>query len=116
MNIHHLKPFIKTLCKIFLIGLLFQFFIQTFVTFQLGWDGSFRNFVRMRKEFILLLLCVAVGYASLLHLPAFLKTPPQQKNLWEFLKKYPLTQGAVLFVLTALLFMILAIGVQKVGW
>ncbi|MDR0651342.1 MAG: hypothetical protein LBG59_08330 [Candidatus Peribacteria bacterium] len=111
-----LKPFIRGLCKIFLIGLLLQFFLQTFVTFQMGWDGSFRNIVRMRKEFILLLLGIAVGYASLLQLPTFLKTPLPQRNLWEFLKKYPLLQGMGIFVLTALFFVALAIGVQKVGW
>lgn len=116
MNIHMLKPFIRGLCKIFLIGLLLQFFLQTFVTFQMGWDGSFRNIVRMRKEFILLLLGIAVGYASLLQLPTFLKTPLPQRNLWEFLKKYPLLQGMGIFVLTALFFVALAIGVQKVGW
>jgi hypothetical protein len=70
----------------------------------------------MRKEFILLLLCVAIGYVSLLQLPSFFKTLPTQRNLWQFLKKYPLLQGVGLFILTALLFVILAIGVQKVGW
>jgi hypothetical protein len=70
----------------------------------------------MRKEFILLLLCAAVGYASLLQLPTFLRTLPPQRNLWVFLKKYPLSQGMILFILTALIFFVLAIGIQHIGW
>lgn len=40
--------------KIFLVGLLIQFFVQTFVTYKLHGDWTFRTFIWMRKEIILL--------------------------------------------------------------
>lgn len=40
--------------KIFFIGLLLQFFLQTFVTFRLGLDGTFWSIVWMWKELIIL--------------------------------------------------------------
>jgi len=40
--------------KIFLIGLLLQFFVQTFITHQMHGDGPLWTLVRMRKEIILL--------------------------------------------------------------
>jgi len=45
-------------CKIFFIGLVLQFFLHTFVTFQLGLDGSVRSVLRMWKEFIVLGLLI----------------------------------------------------------
>lgn len=123
MNIQKLKPFLILLCKIFLIGLLIQFFVQTFVTFQLGRDGSIRSAIRMWKEFILLIFLIAVGYAVITNIPNYIKQIKQQDNTnkvtWTGLrgcfKKYSIIQFIILFIVTSLLFFLIAILIQKVG-
>ena len=55
-----LKQRLILLCKIFVIWLLLQFFLQTFVTFKLGRDGTFWTLFWMWKEFILLIFLVSI--------------------------------------------------------
>lgn len=55
------KDILILISKIFLLGLLLQFFLQTFVTFSLGRDWTFWSLVWMRKEIIVVGL---IGYAS----------------------------------------------------
>ena len=40
--------------KIFLVGLLIQFFVQTFITYRLHGTGIFRDVVRMWKELVVI--------------------------------------------------------------
>lgn len=47
--------------KVFFVGLLLQFFLQTFVTFSLGIDYPRMEYVRLRKEGIIALLLVFVA-------------------------------------------------------
>lgn len=42
------------LYKVFFIGLLLQFFVYTFVTFQLGWDGLWADVFWLRKEIMVI--------------------------------------------------------------
>ena len=141
MNIQKMKPRLLLLCKIFLIGLLIQFFLQTFVTFQLGRDGTFWQVVRMWKEFILLLFAVAILYAVILNFPKYRKelaylmkrdeegtsgSPHSgerersgrgvsRTSLRTYFKKYSLLHFIVLFLVTAFVFFVIAVLIQKVG-
>lgn len=57
------EKIIILLCKIFCIGLLLQFFLNTFVTFQLGINNTFTSIVWSRKEiFVVLGACVALYF------------------------------------------------------
>lgn len=55
------KNILTTLIKILCIGLFLQFFVQTFVTFGLGWDGKWRSVLRAWKEILLLLMFLGVA-------------------------------------------------------
>ncbi|GHW02448.1 hypothetical protein AGMMS50249_2340 [candidate division SR1 bacterium] len=99
MNREKIRSFILVLIKIFFVGLVLQFLIQTFITFQLGGDGSFWNFVWMRKEIIILILTVLVGlgYAGMKKF---------SHPLWKFI---------LLFMATGLIFLVFSVFIQKVG-
>lgn len=56
------KNIIILVTKIFFIGLLLQFFLQTFVNFGLWRDWPLWNIVRMRKEIIILAILTYVWY------------------------------------------------------
>jgi hypothetical protein len=53
---------VNILIKIFLIGLLLQFLLQTFVTYKLGFDGAARNLVWLRKEILILVFFAIIVY------------------------------------------------------
>ena len=53
-----IRFWISLLCKIFVIWLLLQFFLQTFVTFKLWRDWRIRTLIWMWKECILLIFVV----------------------------------------------------------
>ena len=52
---------IDWLIKIFLVWLLVQFFLQTFVTFKLWWDWWIWKIIWLWKEIIILLFILIVG-------------------------------------------------------
>lgn len=103
MNHEKLKSRLLLGCKIFFIWLLLQFFIQTFITFQLERSGWFRNAVWMRKEVLLLLFCGAIGREIL-------------SNHWKLktITSHPIKNFILLFIASGILFFLLAILVQKV--
>ena len=53
---------VNILIKIFLIGLLLQFLLQTFFTYKLGFDGVVRNAVWLRKEIVILVFLAIILY------------------------------------------------------
>ena len=54
---------ITTLYKVFFVGLLLQFFLQTFVTHQLGLDAEWMKYVWLRKEWVIAILWIlALGH------------------------------------------------------
>ncbi|MFA7717138.1 MAG: O-antigen ligase family protein [Candidatus Absconditabacterales bacterium] len=63
--------------QIFLIGLLLQFLLQTFVTYKLDQSNIFRTMIWMRKEVILLGLAGFLVY--------ILQKSHQRKSIWESL-------------------------------
>lgn len=52
-NTSKIANILVTVSKVFLIGLLLQFFLQTFVTYKLGWSNTFLNILWGWKEIII---------------------------------------------------------------
>ena len=61
MNTMNSQNTLILICKIFFIGLLLQFFLQTFVSFGLGRDWTFWSLIWMRKEILIVWI---LWYAS----------------------------------------------------
>ncbi|USN56816.1 MAG: hypothetical protein H6766_07590 [Candidatus Peribacteria bacterium] len=51
------------LFRFFVLGLLFQFLVQTFVTFKLGWDGSAWEIIWLWKELLIVGLVVSGAWS-----------------------------------------------------
>ncbi len=98
---------IKTLtliAKIFFIWLLLQFFLQTFVTYKLWLDGTFRKIVWMRKEIIIIGL---VGFLG----RYFWK----QKKFRSFFEKFPLKNFVRMFLATIIVSFLVSIFINGSG-
>ena len=95
---------IKTLtliAKIFFIGLLLQFFLQTFVTFKLWLDGTFWKLIWMWKEIIIIgLLGFLVRY--------FWKN----KNFKSFFEKFPLKNFVRVFLATIIVSFLVSVFIN----
>lgn len=110
------------LCKIFVIWLLLQFFLQTFVTFKLGRDGQFRTLFRMWKEFILLSFVIILLRYVLTNLRwrinAIKNKEHTDKITWKILLKNTeskfIVQFLLIFVATIIVFLLLAVCLQHV--
>ena len=108
-----LNKIVKILCKIFFIGLLFQFFIQTFFTYKLWFSGSFRNCIWMRKEFILLCFWGLILRSVIKELPKYLesfkkikkegKNPTVSRFLSLFVQ-HSFSSFMILLIVTSLVF------------
>ena len=98
------KDTLIVVCKIFFIGLLLQFFLQTFVTFRLGREWSFWSIVWSWKELLVVWL---FGYATY----RLIKTKTLVKlfdQLW--IKRFSIwTVGLALFVF------LVSLVITKVG-
>ena len=118
----NLKFWIILLCKIFVIWLLLQFFLQTFVTFKLGWDGKFRTLFRMWKEFILLIFIITLIRYVLTNLKWRINAVKNKENTdkitWKLLLKNIqskfVIQFILIFLITAIVLFILAVCIQHV--
>ena len=110
------------LCKIFVIWLLLQFFLQTFVTFKLGRDWKFWTIFWMWKEFILLIFVITLLWYFCTHIRTWIKEIKNKehcenvtrkeifKNIkWKFIFEY-----FWIFLVTTILFIILALLIQHV--
>lgn len=93
---------ISILTKIFLIGLLIQFFLQTFVTYKLGLTGTARNIVRMRKEAIIAIL----GGITIYHI----NKRKLRGSLW---KKFPIKWFIIIFAVTLLVTAIVSLLINQ---
>ena len=118
-----LKQRLVLLCKIFVIWLLLQFFLQTFVTFKLGRDWRFWTLFWMWKEFILLIFLVSIMRyisANMKNRIKAIKNKENTKNVnrsmilknikWKFIIQY-----ICVFLITVLVFLLLALLIQHVG-
>ncbi len=114
---------IALLCKIFVIGLLLQFFMQTFINFKLWRDGRFWTLFRMWKEFILLVFVVILLRYILSHLKEWINKIKNKENLEQIsrrtirknVKSEFIVQFILVFLATLLIFFVLAICIQHVG-
>ena len=110
------------LCKIFVIWLLLQFFLQTFVTFQLGRDGKFWTLFWMWKEFILLLFIVILLRYVLHNLKWRIKAIKNKENTDKVTRKLLLknveskfvVQFILCFIITTIVLLLLAVWLQHV--
>ena len=117
-----LKFRIVLLCKIFVIWLLLQFFLQTFVTFQLWRDGKFRTLFWMWKEFILLIFITILLRYVLTNLKwritSIKNKEKTEKITRELLIKNIqskfIIQFVLIFVVTTIILLLLAIWLQHV--
>ena len=113
---------ISLLCKIFIIWLLLQFFLQTFVTFKLWRDGKFWTLFRMWKEFILLIFIVILLRYVLANLKWWIKTVKNKENTDKISRKLLLKnvqskfviQFILIFLVATVVLLLLAVLVQHV--
>ena len=111
------------LCKIFIIWLLIQFFLQTFITFKLWRDWKFRTLFWMWKEFILLILIVILIRYISINLKSRIKDIKNKENcqnitrnlLIKNCKSKYVIQFILIFIFTTIIFLLLAIWLQHVG-
>lgn len=90
--------------KIFLIWLLLQFFLQTFVTFRLGLDWTFWKIIWMRKEIIIIGLMGFLGRY-------FWK----QKNIKVFFEKFPLKNFVRVFLGTLVVSFLVSVCINSIS-
>ena len=117
-----LRFWIVLLCKIFVIWLLLQFFLQTFVTFKLGRDGKFWTLFWMWKEFILLIFVVILLRYVFANLKWWIEIVKNKENTDTIprkllLKNIPskfLIQFILIFVITTIILLLLAVCLQHV--
>ena len=113
---------IVLLCKIFVIWLLLQFFLQTFVTFQLWRDGTFRTLFRMWKEFILALFVIILLRYILANIKWWIKAVKNKENTdkitWKLLVKNTQSKFVIQFILsfitTTIVLLLLAVCLQAI--
>ena len=110
------------LFKIFVIWLLLQFFLQTFVTFQLGRDGKFWTLFWMWKEFILLLFIAILLRYILANLKWRIKAIKNKENIDKVTRNLLLknveskfvVQFILCFIITTIVLLLLAVWLQHV--
>lgn len=121
-----IRKVLLLLFKIFFIGLILQFFLQTFVTFQIGWANLFWKIVWSRKE-------IFVVVWSLFLLYVFVKRFKFRKVKWlktcltavrteiinrrnELkLNKMPILKFIIVFFITFIVSFIISIAIKQVG-
>jgi len=113
---------ITLLCKIFVIWLLLQFFLQTFVTFQLWRDWKFWTLFRMWKEFILAIFVVTLIRYVLANLSTRIQAIKNKENTdkvtWAILIKNIQSKFVIQFILwfiiTTIILLLLAVCLQAI--
>ena len=113
---------ITLLCKIFVIWLFLQFFLQTFVTFQLWRDGKFWTLFRMWKEFILAIFVVTLIRYVLANLSTRIQAIKNKENTdkvtWAILIKNIQSKFVIQFILwfiiTTIILLLLAVCLQAI--
>lgn len=90
--------------KIFLIGLLLQFFLQTFFTYKLGLTWPVWNIIWMRKEIMLIWIFWTLIYTI------------QQHRLRKWLRKnLPIKQFTILFLVVIAITAIISLLINHTG-
>lgn len=113
-----IRKILILLFKIFFVWLILQFFLQTFVTFELGLDWTFRKVIWSWKEIFIVVWAIFIFYI-------FIK-----KNHWENIKwlkselknrryelnfdKMPIIKFVSIFLITFLVTFIVSLVIKKV--
>lgn len=99
--LNRIKKNLVVITKVFLGVLLLQFFLQTFVTFRLGRDGTLWTLIWMWKEFLIVALTIFV-------IRFFAKRIEKEKikKMWE---DFPLKQFVIVFCLTILVAFVISL-------
>ena len=113
---------IKLLCEIFVIWLILQFFLQTFITFKLGRDWKFWTLFRMWKEFIIILFVIILLRYIFANLKWRIKSIKNKENTDKITRKLLLKnieskfiiQFILIFIITSIVLLLLAICFQHV--
>jgi len=99
--LNRIKKNLVVITKVFLGVLLLQFFLQTFVTFRLGRDGTFWSLVWMWKEFLIVALTIFVIY--------ILARKVDKEKIKEMWKDFPLKRFVIIFCLTILVAFVISL-------
>ncbi len=92
------------IAKIFFIGLLLQFFLQTLVTYKFGRDGTIRKIIWMWKEIIIIGL---IGFLT----RYFWK----YKNFRSFFENFPLKHFVRVFLATIIVSFLVSVFINGSG-
>ena len=101
---------LEIMIKVFLIGLLVQFFLHTFVTYKLGREGAFWNGVWLWKEIIILLFLAIIIWG----IARQIKTEGTRLFFAKLLAT-KLFRFFLFFLVASAMAFLLAVGIQKVG-
>ncbi len=107
---HKISKWLEIAIKVFFIGLLVQFFLQTFVTYQLGREGGIWSLIWLWKELLILL------FAGILGVVLFALCKKEGiKSLWVRFLQLEVFRFFVFFLVACGISFFLAVFVQKVG-
>ena len=104
MNENKVIKTLTIIAKIFFIWLLLQFFLQTFVTYKLGFDWTIWKIVWMWKEIIIIGLLWFLGRY-------FWKN----RNLKEFFETFPLKNFVRVFLATIVISFLISVFINHTG-
>lgn len=107
---HKISKWLEIAIKVFFIGLLVQFFLQTFVTYQLSREGGIWSLIWLWKELLILL------FAGILAVVLFALCKKEGiKSLWSRFLQLEVFRFFVFFLVACGISFFLAVFVQKVG-
>ena len=104
MNENKVIKALTLVAKIFFIGLLLQFFLQTFVTYKLGLDSTIRKFIWMWKEIIIIGLLGFLGWYLW-----------KYRNFEEFFESFPLKNFVIVFIATVVVSFLVSVFINHTG-
>ena len=104
--------------KIFFVGLILQFFLQTFVTFQLGWNNLFWKIIWSWKEIFVVVWSLFLLYVFVKKFHwkkiKWLKTEIINRRSELKLNKMPIIKFIIVFVITFVVTFIISLLIKKV--
>ena len=130
MNENRVIKALTLVAKIFFIGLLLQFFLQTFVTYKLWLDWTIRKFIWMWKEIIIIGLLGFLGRyfwkhrigaknseRSLTPISTYGNNSNFRygKHFEEFFESFPLKNFVIVFIATVVVSFLISVFINHTG-
>ena len=106
----HLPKTLERLIKIFFIGLLVQFFLQTLVTYKLGLEWWVRTYIWLWKEIFILVFIIFVWAGIITRIKQW-----WWNNFYQQLKNSPIFKFLIFFICSCIFSFLVALWLQKVG-